>query len=142
MPGHEALWYRVLARRKWPCRMVPGMPVPSVLPASDVLREKRKAVNWSRLFPIPIRLEDGAVLFTLKDAAEKILKTPASPSCRVAAQRIIDAALRNGDMASTRAAVRLALLKESRRSGPRRGDLVGARAGKQGDESPLTPRPA
>jgi hypothetical protein len=96
------------------------MPVPHILPASDVLREKRKAVNWSRLFPIPIRLQDGAVLFTLKDAAERILETPASPSCRVAAQRIIDAALRNGDMASTRAAVRLALLKDTGESGSRR----------------------
>lgn len=90
------------------------MPVPHVPSASDVLREKRKAVNWSRLFAVPIRLEDGAVLFTLKDAAERILKAPASPSCRVAAQKIIDAALRGGDMASTQAAVRLALLKDAR----------------------------
>lgn len=85
-----------------------------VPPASDVLREKHKAVNWSRLFAIPIRLQDGGVLFTLKDAAEKILETPASPSCRVAAQKILDAALRGGDMASTQAAVRLALLKNAR----------------------------
>jgi hypothetical protein len=90
------------------------MPVRHVLPASDVLREKRKTVNWSRLFAIPIRLQDGAVLFTLKDAAEKILNVPASPPCRVAAQRIIEAALRGGDMASTQAAVRLALLKNAR----------------------------
>jgi hypothetical protein len=90
---------------------IDGMPVPHVPPASDVLREKRKSANWSRLFASPIRLRDGAVLFTLKDAADRILKAPASPSCRVAAQRIIDAALRGGDMASAQAAVRLALLK-------------------------------
>ncbi len=66
---------------------------------------------WSRLLIKPIRLHDGTVLFTLKDAAERILETPASPSTRVAAERIIDAALRGGDMASTHVAVRLALLK-------------------------------
>jgi hypothetical protein len=91
------------------------MAAPQISPASDVLREKRKAANWSRLFASPIRLEDGAVLFTLKDAAEKILNAPASPSCRVAAQRIIDAALKGGDMASVQAAVRLALLKKNRK---------------------------
>jgi hypothetical protein len=89
------------------------MPVRHVPSASDVLREKRKAVNWSRLFSSPIRLQDGTVLFTLKDAAEKIVNLPATPSCRVAAQKIIDAALRGGDMGATRAAVRLALLKTS-----------------------------
>lgn len=82
--------------------------------AFDVLREKRSTVNWSRLFASPIRLQDGTVLFTLKDAAEKILGLPATPSCRVAAQRIIDAALRDGDMSSTRVAVRLALLKDKK----------------------------
>lgn len=100
------------------------MPVRHVLPASDVLREKRKAVNWSRLFASPIRLQDGTILFTLKDAADRILKLPATPSCRVAAQRIIDAALGKSDMASTRAAVRLALLKDTRDSGLRRDDVT------------------
>lgn len=101
-----ASWYSTA-----PLMYIDGMPVPHVPPASDVLREKRKSANWSRLFASPIRLRDGAVLFTLKDAADRILKAPASPSCRVAAQRIIDAALRGGDMASAQAAVRLALLK-------------------------------
>ena len=83
------------------------------VPAASVLREKRRQKDpaWSRLFVSPIRLDDGTVLFTLKDAAERILDAPAAPSSRVAAQRIIDAALRGGDMASTSAAVRLALLK-------------------------------
>lgn len=84
-----------------------------VLPAASVLREKRRDRDpaWSRLFVSPIRLTDGTILFTLKDAAQRVLDAPASPSSRVAAQRIIDAALRGGDMASTHAAVRLALLK-------------------------------
>ena len=63
------------------------------------------------MFVRPIRLNDGTVLFTLKDAAERILELPAAPSSRVAAQRIMDAALREGDMAPAQAAVRLALLK-------------------------------
>ena len=89
------------------------------VPAATVLREKRhpKDPAWSRLFVSPIRLDDGTVLFTLKDAAQRILDAPAAPSSRVAAQRIIDAALRDGDMASTQAAVRLALLK----AGPPKG---------------------
>jgi hypothetical protein len=84
-------------------------------PAVDALRKNRHqgAAAWSRLLTRPIRLRDGTVLFTLKDAAERILETPASPSTRVAAKRIIDAALRGGDMASTLAAVRLALLKDA-----------------------------
>ncbi len=83
------------------------------VPAASVLREKRRQKDpaWSRLFASPIRLEDGTVLFTLKDAAKRILDTPAAPSSRVAAQRIIDAAFGDGDMASTSAAVRLALFK-------------------------------
>ena len=82
-------------------------------PAIDSLRESRRHAGaaWYRLLIRPIRLPDGTVLFTLKDAAERILDLPASPSTRVAAERIIDAALRGGDMASTHAALRLALLK-------------------------------
>jgi hypothetical protein len=81
-------------------------------PAINSLRESRRtSAAWSRLLIRPIRLHDGTVLFTLKDAAERILEMPASPSTRVAAERIIDAALRGGDMASTHAALRLALLK-------------------------------
>jgi len=91
------------------------MPGPSIPPAINSLKEKRRrnAPNWARLFVKPIRLKDGTVLFTLKDAAERILELPAAPSSRVAAQRIMDAALRNGDMAPAQAAVRLALLKAS-----------------------------
>lgn len=86
---------------------------PRFSPAIDVLRDNRRHATaaWSRLLLRPIRLRDGTVLFTLKDAAERILAAPASPSARVAAERIIEAALRGGDMASTQAAVRLALLK-------------------------------
>lgn len=81
--------------------------------AKDVLQEKRHAnPNWSRLLIRPIRLRDGTVLFTLRDAAEKILELPASPSARVAAARIIEAATRDRDMASTHAAIRMALLKD------------------------------
>jgi hypothetical protein len=81
----------------------------SPVSAKNTLRQRRSTANWSRLFISPIRLDDGTLLFTLKDAAERILKLPAAPSSRVAAQRLIDAALRNGDMSSARAAVRLAL---------------------------------
>jgi hypothetical protein len=80
------------------------------LTVKDVLRETRQSANWSRLLIKPIRLRDGTVLFTLKDAAERILEMPAAPSSRVAAERIIAAALHEGDMSSTDAALRLALL--------------------------------
>jgi len=88
------------------------MPIP---PAIDALRERRhrNTANWARLLNRPIMLSDGTVLFTLKDAAERILAMPATPSSRVAAERIIDAALHGGDMAHTQAAVRLALFKAS-----------------------------
>jgi hypothetical protein len=84
-------------------------------PAVNALRENRrhKTPAWSRLLIRPIRLHNGTLLFTLKDAADRILEMPASPSTRVAAERIIDAALRGGDMGATHAAVRLALLKEA-----------------------------
>ncbi|MGE3988464.1 hypothetical protein [Pseudorhodoplanes sp.] len=86
---------------------MPG-PIP---PAKESLRESRlrNSPNWSRLFVRPIRLNDGTVLFTLKQAAERILEIPAAPSSRVAAARIMDAALRGGDIGHTEAAVRLAL---------------------------------
>ena len=71
----------------------------------------RECANWSRLLIKPIFLNDGKVLITLKDAAERILELPAVPSSRVAALRIIEAAVNGGDMPSTQAAVRLALLK-------------------------------
>jgi len=83
--------------------------------AKDVLQEKRHAnPNWTRLLIRPIRLRDGTVLFTLKDAARKVLELPASPSARVAAAQIIEAAMRDRDMASIHAAIRLALLKNER----------------------------
>jgi len=87
------------------------MPFP-IVPAKQALRQH--SANWSRLFMRPIRLDDGAVLFTLKDAAERILNLPSVPSSRIAAELIIDAALWNGDMSSTRAAVRLALPREQK----------------------------
>jgi hypothetical protein len=67
--------------------------------------------DWSRQLIQPIHLSDGTVLKTLGDAANRIVKLPASPSARVAAERIIEAATKGGDMFSTHAAIRLALLK-------------------------------
>jgi hypothetical protein len=86
---------------------------PSKSTAKSSLKQKlhRNGANWARLFVRPIRLNDGTILFTLKDAAERILELPAAPSSRVAAERIMDAALRDGEMAPALAAVRLALLK-------------------------------
>lgn len=83
--------------------------------AKDVLQQKRRQSepNWSRLLIRPIRLRDGTILFTLKDAARKVLEMPGTPSSRVAAERIIAAATRDGDMAATQASLRLALLKDS-----------------------------
>jgi hypothetical protein len=69
--------------------------------------------DWSRQLVRRIELADGTILHTLQDAAERILELPDLPSTRVAAQRIIDAATNNGDMVSTHAAIRLALLKVS-----------------------------
>ncbi len=82
--------------------------------AKDTLQEQRRhsAPNWSRLLVRPICLRDGTVLFTLKDAAKKVLELPQTPSSRVAAERIIEAATRDGDMASTQVSLRLALLKD------------------------------
>jgi hypothetical protein len=67
--------------------------------------------DWSRQLIRPIELADGTVLHTLQDAAERILELPDLPSTRVAAERIIAAATKDGDMISTHAAIRLALLK-------------------------------
>jgi hypothetical protein len=72
------------------------------------------SLDWSRQLIRPIYLSDGKVLRTLKDAAEEIVKLPASPSAQVAARRIIDAAQNNGDLVSAHAAIRLALLKTSK----------------------------
>ena len=96
-------------------------------PAINSLRENRRHTSaaWSRLLIRPIRLHDGTLLFTLKDAAERILEMPASPSTRVAAERIINAALRGGDMASTHAALRLALLKGASAQQAPSGDEAG-----------------
>jgi hypothetical protein len=82
--------------------------------AKDVLQEKRhqSEPNWHRLLLRPIRLRDGTVLFTLKDAAKKVLEMPQTPSSRVAAERLIAAATRDGDMSATQASLRLALLKD------------------------------
>jgi hypothetical protein len=69
--------------------------------------------DWSRQLIMPIHLSDGSVLHTLKDAAEQILQLPESPSAKVAAQRIIDAANNKGDMFAAHASIRLALFKGS-----------------------------
>jgi len=69
--------------------------------------------DWSRLLIMPIHLTDGTILRTLGDAADRIVNLPPSPSAQVAAERIIDAATKGGDMFATHAAIRLALLKGS-----------------------------
>lgn len=69
--------------------------------------------DWSRQLISPIYLSDGSVLRTLGDAADRVVKLAPSPSAQVAAERIIEAATRGGDMFSTHAAIRLALLKKS-----------------------------
>ncbi len=78
--------------------------------AKEWLREARQRANWSRLLLRPVRFPDGTVLFTLKDAARRVLDLPPAPSSRAAAQRIIDAALHEGDMIATEVAVRLAVI--------------------------------
>jgi hypothetical protein len=79
--------------------------------AKAALRETRQITNWSRLLPRPMRMNDGTVLFTLKDAAERILSVPASASSRAAAEQIIKAALHDGDIAIAQATIKLALFK-------------------------------
>ena len=69
--------------------------------------------DWSRQLIMPIHLTDGTVLRTLGDAADRIVHLPPSPSAQVAAERIIEAATEDGDIFSTHAAIRLALLKGS-----------------------------
>lgn len=83
-------------------------------PAKEELRRRREVAEWKRLLTSPIRLNDGSVLFTLEDAAKRILNSPATPSTRVAASRIIEAALHNGDIGSAQAAIKLALLNRPR----------------------------
>ena len=81
--------------------------------ARESLQDSRERANWSRLLMPPMQLGDGTILFTLKDAAERVVALPPAPSSRVAASRIIEAALHGGDMAATRAALRMALLKSA-----------------------------
>jgi len=70
--------------------------------------------DWSRQLIQPIYLTDGTVLRTLGDAADRVVRLSSSPSAQVAAERIIEAATSGGDMFSTHAAIRLALLKGAR----------------------------
>ena len=79
--------------------------------AKAELKQRHQRANWSKLLLRPIHLDDGTVLQTLKDAAVRILDLPPAPSSRVAAQRIIDSALDEGDMIATEVAIRLALVK-------------------------------
>ena len=69
--------------------------------------------DWARQLIEPIHLSDGTVLRTLGDAAWRILDLPTSPSAQVAAERIVEAATKGGNMFSTHAAIRLALFKGS-----------------------------
>ena len=79
--------------------------------AEQWLRNTRQRAKWSRLLLRPVKLPDGTVLLTLKDAAKQVLALPPAPVSRLAAQRLIDAALHDGDMIATEVAVRLAVLK-------------------------------
>lgn len=67
--------------------------------------------DWSRQLITPIHLSDGTVLRTLGDAADRVVRLRPTPSAQVAAERIIEAATKGGNMFSTHAAIRLALLK-------------------------------
>lgn len=67
--------------------------------------------DWSRQLVGPIPLPDGRALRSLKDAAEWVLRIPETPDTRVAAERIIDAALNGGNMFAAHAAIRLAVFK-------------------------------
>lgn len=69
------------------------------------------AADWSRLLIGPIPLPDGRALRNLRDAAECVLRIPETPASRVAAERIIDAALNGGNMFAAHAAIRLAVFK-------------------------------
>ena len=73
--------------------------------------------DWSRPLIKPIHLADGTILRTLGDAADRIAKLPPSSSAQLAAERIIEAATKGGNMFSTDAAIRLALIKGSRTEG-------------------------
>ena len=73
--------------------------------------------DWSRQLIKPIHLADGTILRTLGDAADRISKLPPSSTAQVAAERIIEAATKGGNMFSTDAAIRLALIKGSRTDG-------------------------
>ena len=82
--------------------------------AKNELSKRHQRANWSKLLLRPIPLANGADLKTLNDAALRILELPPTPSSRLAAKRIIDAALGDGDMIATEIAVRLALGKSAR----------------------------
>jgi len=69
------------------------------------------AADWSRQLIAPIPLPNGSSLRSLEDAAECILAIPETPSSRVAAERIIDAALNGGNMFAAHASIRLAVFK-------------------------------
>lgn len=69
------------------------------------------AADWSRQLIGPIPLPNGSSLRSLKDAAECILAIPETPASRVAAERIIEAALNGGNMFAAHASIRLAVFK-------------------------------
>ena len=93
------------------------MPDP-LASAKTELKKRNQRANWSRLLLRPIHLDDGTVLKTLKDAAVRILELPAAPPSQLAAQRIIDSALGEGELIATEIAVRLALLESRTQTKP------------------------
>jgi hypothetical protein len=79
------------------------------------LKQKRQRANWSKLLLRPICLPDGLVLHTLRDAAVRVLELPPTPSSELAAERVMEAALGEGDMVATEIAVRIAIGKSKLR---------------------------
>jgi hypothetical protein len=76
----------------------------------DVEAHGQSSPDWSRQLIRPIYLPNGRILRNLRDAAECILERAPSPSAKVAAAKIIEVARNRGDMVTTHAAIRLALL--------------------------------
>ncbi len=81
----------------------------------EVEATNQSSPDWSRQLIRPIYLPNGRILRNLRDAAECILERAPSPSAKVAAAKIIEVARNRGDVVTTHAAIRLALLS-SRKS--------------------------
>ena len=67
--------------------------------------------NWRRKLSKPISLADGAVIVTLRDAANWIIEHQ-PPGSETAIDRLIDAAEKDGSVDTAEAAVRHALFTQ------------------------------